>query len=382
MAGSLPSICGRLRGEVRLQSAIRPPNRRRRPPIGSGRPSRGAGPSPIPQSGDMRAGPPPEARRRGRINERGGGALAPGQLPGSRLRGIPVLDSGRPRQGAVRVQPWLHIPHACRSLRWCRPVRAEPVRRTRSTRRYNRTGGPRPHAHRLDAPAAGSRCPLRPPDAALESQDAPVTSSPSATGSTSSTSPRPSRAWTPPSSSSRDTVASGDTILFVGHQEAGPGAHRRRGGARRHAVRQPALAGRHADQLRDHPASVSACSTSSRHASRTATSSGCPRRKHRELTDEMTRLQRTLGGIRSMRRLPGAMFVDRPAARAHRRGRGAQARDPRHRHRRHQRRPGHARLHHPRQRRRDPRHPAALSPRLRGGDRGCRPASSPARPSR
>ena len=37
------------------------------------------------------------------------------------------------------------------------------------------------------------------------------------------------------------------------HEEAGPGADRRGGDAGRDAVRQPALAGRHADQLRHHP---------------------------------------------------------------------------------------------------------------------------------
>ena len=36
-----------------------------------------------------------------------------------------------------------------------------------------------------------------------------------------------------------------------GHQEAGPGGDRRAGDPRRHALRQPALAGRHAHQLHD-----------------------------------------------------------------------------------------------------------------------------------
>ena len=71
----------------------------------------------------------------------------------------------------------------------------------------------------------------------------------------------------------RETVARGDQVLFVGHQEAGPGAGRPGGGPRQPAVRQQALARRHAHQLRDHQEAHRACSSSSRHASRTATSS-------------------------------------------------------------------------------------------------------------
>ena len=101
-----------------------------------------------------------------------------------------------------------------------------------------------------------------------------------------------------------------------------------------------------------------------------------------KLTEEMTKLQRTLGGMRKMRRLPGAMFVDRPAARAHRSRRGAQARDPGHRHRRHERGSGHARLRHPGQRRRDPRDPPAVHARGRRGlegvqERAARPVEEP-----
>ena len=49
----------------------------------------------------------------------------------------------------------------------------------------------------------------------------------------------------------KDTVAKGGTVMFVGHQEAGPGGDRRAGDPRRDALRQPALAGRHAHQLPD-----------------------------------------------------------------------------------------------------------------------------------
>ena len=95
-----------------------------------------------------------------------------------------------------------------------------------------------------------------------------------------------------------------------------------------------------------------------------------------KLTEEMIKLQGTLGGMRKMKRLPGRGLHRRPASRADRGDRGEQARDPGRRHRRHERRPRRARLHHPGQRRRHPRHPAALHARRRRRHRG-RPASAP-----
>ncbi len=51
----------------------------------------------------------------------------------------------------------------------------------------------------------------------------------------------------------KETVAHGGTDPVRRHQEAGAGIHRRRGHSRRHAVREPALARRHAHQLLDRP---------------------------------------------------------------------------------------------------------------------------------
>ena len=56
----------------------------------------------------------------------------------------------------------------------------------------------------------------------------------------------------------KDTVARGGHDPVRGHQAAGPGGHRRAGEARRHALRQPAVARRHAHQLPDH--ATSGCS--------------------------------------------------------------------------------------------------------------------------
>ena len=62
------------------------------------------------------------------------------------------------------------------------------------------------------------------------------------------------------------------------HQASGAGSRRRAGAARGHALRQPALAGRHAHQLPDRATSGCSASRSSRTSSRPARWSACPRR--------------------------------------------------------------------------------------------------------
>jgi len=47
----------------------------------------------------------------------------------------------------------------------------------------------------------------------------------------------------------RDLGERGETILFVGHQEAGPGGHQGRGRSGRYVLGQRPLAGRYAHQL-------------------------------------------------------------------------------------------------------------------------------------
>ena len=122
------------------------------------------------------------------------------------------------------------------------------------TRRYNRNrrSVPRGYAHRVHAPAAGGRHPLRPPDAPLESQDAPL----HLCRAQRDPHHRPCPDGQGPRRGARVRARDrrpGRHDPVRRHQEAGPGADLRRGHAGRDAVRQPALAGRHADQLRHHP---------------------------------------------------------------------------------------------------------------------------------
>ena len=99
-----------------------------------------------------------------------------------------------------------------------------------------------------------------------------------------------------------------------------------------------------------------------------------PKKEAAGLTEELNKLNAMLGGIRKMKRLPGAVFIVDPHRERIAVTEANKLEIPVDRHGRHQRRPGRARLHHPGQRRRDPRDPAALPAGRRRGDRGRRPA--------
>ena len=72
----------------------------------------------------------------------------------------------------------------------------------------------------------------------------------------------------------RETVARGEQVLFVGTKKQAQEPVAQEATRAEHAVRQQALARRHAHQLRDDQEADRACSSSSRRARRTATSSG------------------------------------------------------------------------------------------------------------
>ena len=198
-------------------------------------------------------------------------------------------------------------------------------------------------------------------------------SSRSATGSTSSTSPRPSSASTRRSSSSRETVARGESVLFVGtKKQAQEPVTQEAMRAGKPYVTKRWLGG----MLTNFVTIKKRIGLLDQLEARQLAGDfdRLPKKEAAGLTEELNKLNAMLGGIRKMKRLPGRHLHRRPAPRAHRRDRGQQARDPGHRHGRHERRPGRARLHHPGQRRRHPRDPAAVPAGRRRGDRGRRPA--------
>ena len=79
----------------------------------------------------------------------------------------------------------------------------------------------------------------------------------------------------------KETVAHGGTVLFVGTKKQAQEADRRAGDPRRHALRQPALARRHAHQLPDGLQAASSASRSSRRS--TSTTSPAPACTKKEL---------------------------------------------------------------------------------------------------
>ena len=107
----------------------------------------------------------------------------------------------------------------------------------------------------------------------------------------------------------RDLTASRRVRAVRRHQEAGAGAHPHRGRARGPAVRQPALARRHAHQLGDHPQAHRAPRPSSSAWRRTARWPSCPKKEQLQLRAELEKLEKNLSGIRDMNALPGAVFI-------------------------------------------------------------------------
>ena len=93
------------------------------------------------------------------------------------------------------------------------------------------------------------------------------------------------------------------------HQEAGPGAGRRAGRAGRHALRQPAVAGRDAHQLRRPSTSDPAAESPRKSTSTTSPAPASPRRSCSSCAARRTSSPARLGGIRDMNKLPSAVWI-------------------------------------------------------------------------
>ena len=107
----------------------------------------------------------------------------------------------------------------------------------------------------------------------------------------------------------RDLVADGGTILFIGTKKQAQDPIRSLRREVRHALRQRALARRHAHQLRDHRQARRQDDRSTSACGPRASSRPCPRRKRCSSAASSRSCERNLGGIRNMSRRPDAVFV-------------------------------------------------------------------------
>ena len=93
----------------------------------------------------------------------------------------------------------------------------------------------------------------------------------------------------------RQQAADGKTMLFVGTKKQAQDTIAEEAARARYAVRQPALDGRHADQLRDHP-DPPAADGRPRAAQGERRVRPLPKKEAIRLQDELEKLQRMLGG--------------------------------------------------------------------------------------
>ena len=124
----------------------------------------------------------------------------------------------------------------------------------------------------------------------------------------------------------KNVVADGGRVLFVGTKRSARDAIKKEAERCAHALRQPALAGRHADEFQDDP---SVDQASWRRSPELSTSGALEKRGKKEATQlrrEMEKLERSLGGIKEMEAAAGCAVRHRRRSREDRDPRGEEAR--------------------------------------------------------
>ena len=182
----------------------------------------------------------------------------------------------------------------------------------------------------------------------------------------------------------QDLAAAGQDRPVRRHQAAGPGGDRRGGPALRHALRERALAGRAAHQLRDHPQEPRPPARSSRSMPTDGRHERLTKKEARPLREgARASSRRTCPGIKAMKSLPDAVFVIDTRKEAIAVAEARKLKHPGDRRGRHQLRSRRGRRRDPRQRRRAAGHPALRGPDRRRGARGpgrCAAARAAATP--
>ena len=104
-------------------------------------------------------------------------------------------------------------------------------------------------------------------------------------------------------------AANRGTILMVGTKRQARATCGHRSAARRHALREPALAGRHADQLQDGQDLVKRLKDMK--AQQEAGLDAMSKKEQLMFPRELDKLEKDIGGIQDMNTLPDALFIDR-----------------------------------------------------------------------
>ena len=197
------------------------------------------------------------------------------------------------------------------------------------------------------------RSPLRSPDPPLESEDAPLHLHRAQRHPHHRPAADPVDRWTTPTTSRATSSPAASRSC-----SSAPRSRRRtrseEGCARSgHVLRQPPLDGRHADQLHRHPAPPAhLAELRAAHARGDFDRMGAKEANVNQ--DEIERLERHFGGMKEMKRLPGALFIVDCRKEQLAVTEANKLHIPVDRDRGQQRRPRADPAHHPRQRRRDP----------------------------
>ena len=110
----------------------------------------------------------------------------------------------------------------------------------------------------------------------------------------------------------RDLSANGENVLFVGTKKQAQDAIKEEATALRQLLCQRPLAGRYADQLHAPCAPGSTVWPSCARWKRTAPSTMLPKKEVIKHQAEIEKLEKYLGGVKEMKKLPGALFIVDP----------------------------------------------------------------------
>ena len=107
----------------------------------------------------------------------------------------------------------------------------------------------------------------------------------------------------------RQLSENGQSLLFVGTKKQAQEAIKDEATALRHVLCQRPLAGRHDDQLQDHAYPYRPSEPAARRMQADGTFDMLPKKEVIKHLGEIEKLEKYLGGVKEMKKLPGALFI-------------------------------------------------------------------------